>query len=136
MGYFVKTLRDYQSAASDSLFDYWANNTGNPIVALPTGTGKSLVIADFIKRAVSFYPGTVILVLTHVKELVEGNFEELLDIWPTAPAGIYSAGLNRKDVNKPIIFAGIGSIAKAVHLFKPDLILIDECHTVRQFHFG
>lgn len=130
-------LRDYQEAAVVSLFDYWASGPiepgkpwGNPIVAKPTGTGKSLVVAEFIRRAWQYYPGTNILVLTHVKELVGQNFETLLKLWPTAPAGIYSAGLRRKDIHKPITFAGIGSIAKAVHHFKPDLILIDECHTV------
>ena len=137
MGYYVKTPRDYQAAAVDSLFDYWASGIitpgkpwGHPIIALPTGTGKSLVIADFIRRAWQICPGTRILVLTHVKELVSGNFEELIEVWPTAPAGIYSAGLRRKDVGKPVTFAGIGSIVKALHLFKPDIVLIDECHTV------
>ena len=124
------TPRDYQAAAVDSLFEYWRNNTGNPIIAKPTGTGKALVIAEFIRRAWQLYPGTNILVLTHVKELVGQNFETLLKLWPTAPAGIYSAGLRRKDIGKPVTFAGVGSIAKAVQYFNPDLILIDECHTV------
>ena len=124
------TPRDYQEAAVDSLFDYWANNTGNPVIALPTGTGKALVIAEFIRRAWQYYPGTTIIVLTHVKELVGQDFETLVEVWPTAPAGIFSAGLRRKDIGKPVTFAGIGSIAKAVHFFTPDLVFIDECHTV------
>lgn len=135
----MKQPRDYQEAAVTALFDYWASGPiepekpwGNPVEALPTGTGKALIIAEFIKRACKWYPGTNILVLTHVKELVGQNFETLLEQWATAPAGVYSAGLKRKDVGKPITFAGIGSIMKALHLFKPDLILIDECHTVSQ----
>jgi len=123
-------LRDYQDAAVESLFDYWAKETGNPIVAMPTGTGKSPVIADFIYKAWIRYPGTRILVITHVKELVGQNFGTLLEHWPTAPAGVYSAGLRRKDIGKPVTFAGIGSIIKATHFFTPDLVLIDECHTV------
>lgn len=129
--------RDYQAAAVDSLFDYWAKGPpvepvswGNPIAALPTGTGKALIIAEFCRRAWEFYPGTKILILTHVKELVGQNFETLLKIWPTAPAGIYSAGLNRKDVGRCITFAGVGSIARVIEWFNPDLIFIDECHTV------
>lgn len=129
--------RDYQSATVDAFFDYWIKGQvdfsrpwGNPVAALPTGTGKSIIIAEFCRRALAWYPSTRILVLTHVKELVGQNYEKLLELWPTAPAGIYSAGLGRKDVGRNVTFAGIGSIANAVHLFKPDLILIDECHTV------
>jgi DNA repair protein RadD len=140
MGYSILVPRDYQFAAVDSIFDYWTagrpldreqeRGWGNPVVALPTGTGKSLVIAEFIRRAWQLYPGTRILVLTHVKELVGQNFEKLVEYWPTAPVGIYSAGLRRKDIGKPITFAGIGSVAKVVEWFCPDVILIDECHTV------
>lgn len=122
--------RDYQEAAIESLFEYWLNGGKNPILALPTGTGKALIIAEFIKRALALYPETKILVLCHVKELVEQNFETLMRIWPTAPAGIYSAGLRRKDVGRSITFAGIGSIARKIEWFLPDLIFIDECHTV------
>jgi DNA repair protein RadD len=118
-------------AAVQALFDYWMNNTGNPVVAMPTGTGKSLVIAEFIRRALLQYPGTRILVLTHVKELVGQNFEKLLELWPTAPAGIFSAGLRRRDLGRAATFCGIGSVAKRPELFgRVDLVLIDECHTV------
>lgn len=129
--------RDYQDACVDALFDYWATGQpdpllpwGHPVAALPTGTGKSIIIAEFCRRACTFYPGTKILVLTHVKELVSQNFEKLLELWPTAPAGVFSAGLKRKDLGRDITFAGIGSIVKVIEWFTPDLILIDECHTV------
>jgi DNA repair protein RadD len=40
------TLRDYQEEAVYSVFDYYASGkVGNPVVAEPTGTGKSVVIA-------------------------------------------------------------------------------------------
>lgn len=131
--------RDYQLACVDAFFDYWASGPptgrnaidwGHPVAALPTGTGKSIIIGEFCRRACTFYPGTKILVITHVKELVEQDFLKLLELWPTAPAGIYSAGLNRKDIGRDITFCGIGSVAKAVQYFAPDLIFIDECHTV------
>lgn len=125
-------FRDYQEYAINSIFQYFQDGgTGNPIVVMPTGTGKSLVIGGFIKRALTSYPGQRIIKLTHVKELIEQNFEKLLALWPTAPAGIYSAGLNRRDLNTPILYAGIASIIKvAKELGHVDLMLIDECHLV------
>jgi DNA repair protein RadD len=123
-------LRDYQEAAVDSLFTYFAKKSGNPIIALPTGTGKSVVIASFIQRACYQYPGTRIMKLTHSKELIEQNYERFLQLWPTAPAGVYSAGLKRKDTGNPIVFGGIGTVANAdPEIFgRIDLLLIDECH--------
>lgn len=137
MGYTSLVPRDYQYDAVRSVFDYWASGIidpgrawGNPVIAMPTGTGKAVVIAEFIRQVCTFDPSANILVLTHVKELVGQNFEKLLELCPTMPAGVYSAGLKRKDVGRRVTFAGVGSIKGAKHLFKPDIILIDECHTV------
>lgn len=124
-------LRDYQQYAVDSIFQYFEDGgTGNPIVAMPTGTGKSLVIAGFIQQACKSYPSTKVMKLTHVKELIEQNYDKLLKIWPTAPAGVYSAGLKKKEAFYPISFGGIGSVARAnLSIFGSiDLLLIDECH--------
>ena len=125
------TPRHYQEDSVVGLFNYFSTNTGNPVVALPTGTGKSFVIAEFLRRALGWYPQTRALVVTHVKELVKQNFEELLTIWPTAPAGVYSAGLKRRDIGYPITFCGIASIAnRAADFGHVDLVLVDECHTI------
>jgi DNA repair protein RadD len=124
-------LRDYQEACIDHLFKYFEEKSGNPIAALPTGTGKSIVIGEFIRKASFQYAGTRVLMLTHVKELIEQNFKALLSVWPTAPAGIYSSGLKRKEHRPPVIMAGIQSVHRKAMVFgKVDLVLIDECHLV------
>jgi DNA repair protein RadD len=125
-------LRDYQEAAVTSIFRYFEEGgTGNPLVALPTGTGKSLIITRFMQIAYGMYPGQRFMKLTHVKELIEQNFNTLMKIWPTAPAGIYSSGLGRWQSHFPITFAGIASVVKNPELFgKVDLIFIDEAHLV------
>ena len=103
-------LRPYQGAAIDATFDWFAENTGNPIVVLPTGCGKGLLIAEFTRKALTQYPRTRVLCLTHVRELIKQNSEALIRQWPEAPVGICSSGLGRKDFTAQILFAGIQSI--------------------------
>lgn len=124
--------RWYQRESVNSIFEYFqAGNTGNPIVALPTGTGKSVVIGTFVKECLGHYPYVRILMLTHRKELIEQNAAKLVTMWPQAPIGIYSDGLGKKQTGKQITFAGIASVAKKPELFFPvDIVMIDECHLV------
>jgi DNA repair protein RadD len=126
--------RPYQVETVNSIFDYFkAHPVGNPVAALPTGTGKAYVIALTLQKIFANWPSQKVLVLTHVKELIDQNYLEFLELWPTAPAGIYSAGLKRKDTLNPIIFAGIASVNKNVEAFgKVNLIFIDECHLLSQ----
>lgn len=123
--------RYYQADSIRAVYDYFEHHTGNPIIAQPTGTGKSVVIANFLKGIYELYPTQRIMMLTHVSELIEQNFDKLKKSWPTAPAGIYSAGLGRRDTHNKITFAGIQSVRKIPDQFGHiDLILIDECHLV------
>lgn len=102
-----------------------------PVIAMPTGTGKSIVIAELIARMTMRYPQCRSLMLTHVKELVQQNAEKFATQAPHIPMGINSAGLRRRDVGHAAIFAGIGSIAKQVSaLGRRDIVIIDECHLV------
>jgi DNA repair protein RadD len=127
-----RTPRDYQEAARDAIYAYFANGgTGNPVVALPTGTGKSLIPPDFIEKVLEFWPGQRFAVLVHVKELVAQNYATMIRQWPGAPAGVVSAGLGRKEWGRPITFGGIGSVAKhAKRLGHIDVLFVDECHLV------
>lgn len=127
-------LRPYQSAAIDGLYRYWADKRGdNPIIVAPTGSGKSLIIAHLIKDAMS-YPGTRVLMLTHVKELIQQNADELLGLCPELKddIGFYSASLKKKVLRKPITFAGIQSIHKRAYdmVPAPDLVIVDEAHLI------
>ena len=124
-------LRDYQEQAVQSIFDYFVTDSGNPLVALPTGSGKSLVIAEFCRRALHYYPNTRIMMATHVKELISQNAEKLQTLWPHAPLGIYSAGLRQRDTRLPITFVGVRSAVGKYPIFgRIDILVIDEAHLV------
>jgi DNA repair protein RadD len=83
------------------------------------------------------WPETVVLMLTHVKELIEQNAEKMRQHWPGAPMGIYSASIGKKQLGEPITFAGIQSIrTKAKQIGHVDLVIIDECHLVNHKNEG
>lgn len=123
-------LRDYQRAAIDATYQYWADQRGdNPLIVAPTGAGKTAIIAQLVKDAMSF-SGTRVLMLTHVKELLEQGAQGLLRMYPEADFGFYSASIGQKRLDKPITFAGIQSVWKKAYemIPPPDLVLIDEAH--------
>ena len=124
-------LRPYQRRTIDELYAWFAANPhGNPCVVLPTGAGKSHIVAAICKDALQGWPETRILMLTHVKELIEQNVEKMLQHWPDAPLGVYSASLNKRQI-EPITFGGIQSVRrKAGLLGHIDLVLVDECHLI------
>lgn len=127
-------LRDYQQEAVDSTMRYFikhGNKSGNPVILLPTGTGKSLVIAGLLKHIGENWGSVRSLVVTHVKELIEQNYDKFVKLWPGAPAGICSAGVGRKDLNSMITFAGIQTIARQVEHFRDvDIVIVDECDLI------
>lgn len=119
----------FQEEAIQSIPAYFTHSAGNPLVQMPTGTGKSLVIGGFIHWAFANYPRQRFLALTHVKELIEQNAEKLHMLWPAAPLGILSAGLRQRDTAMPIIFGGVATAVKCIEAVGyRDLLLIDEAH--------
>lgn len=131
-------LRPYQQRTLDELWDWFSrHNDGNPIVEAAVGAGKSLMIAALAQRADAEYPGTRILVLVHQKELLEQNVDKILKIWPTSDVGLYSAAVGKKQLNRQITYATIGSIyKKAYDLGRIDIVLADECHLINPKETG
>lgn len=127
-------LRPYQTEGLTALWDYFKSGaTGNPVLAWPTGTGKSIVPAIWIKSVMELWPTQRFLMLTHVKELIAQNADVLRTVWPNAPLGIYSAGLKEKNPVLPIVYGGIQSAKNNPAIFgHRDLIFIDEAHLINQ----
>jgi DNA repair protein RadD len=124
-------LRDYQQRAIDMVYDWMRRHDGHPCLVLPTGAGKSHIVAAICKDALQNWPETRVLMLTHVKELIEQNAEKMRQHWPQAPLGICSASMGKKELGYQITFAGIQSVrTKAQRIGHIDLVIIDECHLV------
>jgi DNA repair protein RadD len=125
------TLRAYQRAALDAVYCYWRDEGGNPLITLPTGSGKSLIIAALCQELLHDYPALRIGIATHVRELIMQDYLELLRLWPEAPAGIYSAGIGRRDRQAPILFMGVQSVWRRTdEIGAFDVLIIDEAHLV------
>ena len=98
------TLRPYQQQAVDATLTHFRRSDSSALLVLPTGAGKSLVIAELARLA-----KRKILVVTHVQELVEQNAAKFAALG-RAP-GIYSAGLKQRDTAPQVVFGSIQSVA-------------------------
>jgi len=129
-------IRAYQQRAIDALYAYWTSHTRDqiPLLVLPTGAGKSVVIAELVRLLWDTWPEsrprTVVLVPS--KELAEQNADKLARIMPShRTVGAYSASLGRRDAHTDVIVATIGSIYRDAHLLGSiRCVLIDEAHLV------
>ena len=119
-------LRDYQQKASDTAVSFFNNKAKktNAIMVLPTGSGKSLIIADIAARLDGHT-----LVFQPSKEILEQNFKKLCS-YGILDCSIYSASFNSKEISR-ITFATIGSVKNHPELFTHfKNIIVDECHLV------
>ncbi|MCY3017548.1 MAG: DEAD/DEAH box helicase [Planctomycetota bacterium] len=124
------TLRPYQREAVEAVYRYLREHDDNPCVVIPTAGGKTPVLATICTDAVGLWHGRV-LVLAHVKELLQQAADKLQAICPEVPVGVYSAGLGSRDTLAPVIVAGIQSAyRRASELGHFDLALVDEAHCI------
>jgi len=132
-------LRDYQHDCVPSIFDYFDNNSGNPLVVIPTGGGKSLCLAEFIRRAAEIYPGTRFIVLSHVSELLVQDAQAIISQWPNCHLTFCSDKIGTKDISGQVVVAGIQSIYRRAYDFSlpiPELVIIDEAHLLSEKDTG
>lgn len=124
-------LRTYQVRIINELITWLRTNKGNPCLQMPTGSGKSWIIAAFCEKVLQGKKDAKILMLAHVQELIEQNYDKLITLMPNVDAGIYSAGLGRKELNHPITYGSIQSLRKSSEqLGFIDFVIVDECHLI------
>lgn len=123
--------RPYQEECLDALDNHIRTDPSNPCTVIPTGGGKSVLMAWIIQKWKAEYPALRVCILAHRKELVQQNASELAETWPTADIGIYAAGLRRRDTETSILFASIDSVYNKWGEFPPwDVVIVDEAHRI------
>ncbi len=124
-------LRPYQEEAINSVYQHLATKETSPCIVLPTGSGKSLVMAWMLKEWKERYPPFRACVLAHRKELVQQNSAELAGIWPLGDIGVFAASLRRRDYDAAILFASIDTIYDKFNGLAPfDVLIVDEAHRI------
>lgn len=117
------TLRPYQLGAATKAVEFFEGKSKKkPVLVLPTGAGKSLIIADIASKVVD--KGNV-LVLQPSKELLVQNYGKYISYGLNA--SLYSASVNKREVGQ-VTYATIGSVKTKQELFESvRFVIIDEC---------
>lgn len=108
----------------------------NPVIAVPTGAGKTVILCGLVNEWIELYPDANILILSHTREIISQDYKALREFFPSFGTGIYSAGLGKKQIRK-VTIGGIQSVYKHPELFTGfDICIIDEAHTINHKSAG
>lgn len=131
-------IRPYQQAALDALYAWWMEHQSIgeiPLLVAPTGSGKSVTIAELVRLLFDTWPDQHprTLVIVPSKELAEQNAQKLRALLPShLSVGFYSASLS-KNPDADVIVATIGSVYRAAHLLgNIKCVIVDEAHLINQ----
>lgn len=122
-------LRDYQAKGGEVLQKYLKYPHRHPLFAIPTGGGKTIMIADAIKVIKAHNPQAKIVVLSHVMEILDQN-RSTIEEYLGRPVGVVSSGLGLNRISD-VTIAGIQSVwRKADSFSKYEYAIIDEAHSI------
>ncbi|MBY4796757.1 DEAD/DEAH box helicase [Collinsella sp. AGMB00827] len=123
-------LRPYQRAAADAVEAEWASGRRRTLIVLPTGTGKTVVFAEVIKRVVD--TGGRALVLAHRGELLEQAADKIQKTTGLA-ASVEKADLTSVGTFEAVTVGSVQTLCRPKRLAalganRFDLIVVDEAH--------
>lgn len=123
------TPREYQVEATDAVIKAWAAGTKRPMVVLPTGSGKTVVIAGLTAARAAQSPRERVLVLAHRKELIDQAASKLRAVAPDLSVGVVRAEQDESDAQ--VVVASIPTLrgdARRERVVDVGTMIVDECH--------
>lgn len=121
-------LRDYQAAAIAAAYGWQREQKTPCCIVLPTGAGKTPVLCTIANDCARH--GKRVLIVSHVKELIEQAAASMRRWFENIPTTVYSAGIGTKDLSGQVVVGGVQSLCKAKHLGRFDVVLVDEAHCI------
>jgi superfamily II DNA or RNA helicase len=122
-------LRDYQREAVTAAERGWADGIQRGAEVLPTGSGKTVVLAKVAANALREGRAKRVLLLAHRDELLRQAVKDIHDVAPGLRVGVVKAGENQ--VGAPIVVASVQTLAherRRAQLRGVGLVIVDECH--------
>lgn len=119
------TLRPYQNEGIRKIFDAWnpqRQNLKNVLFQMPTGTGKTTVFSEIVRKAVR--KNKKVIIVVHRIELVEQIADRLSQFG--VDVGIISAK-QKANPQHDIQVATIQTLSRRAYP-PADIVIIDECH--------
>ena len=124
----ARQLRPYQLEAVEAVYQQWVDGK-RTVVVLPTGTGKSTVIARIATDAVDH--GQRVLMVAHRRELLD---QMVANVHAVDPIKVDSTGYvqaERDEYDAPIVagsFQTLTNPRRLSSLGRRDVVLVDEVH--------
>ena len=119
-------LRNYQVEICSQVEGALAVHRG-VMLQMPTGTGKTVVLAELVRRVlrVGRPDGVTVLIVTHRRELIEqtGGLLERLGL----SYGVIAAGRWPKRLER-VMVASVQTLTKGLDRLAPRLVIVDEAH--------
>ena len=131
-------LRPYQIEALAAIM---ADLGEGPAVLLqaPTGSGKTIIFAEVIRRWLELHPEGRATVVAHRQELITQARDKIVKVWPEGARriGLACASLGAVDVRPPVVIGSVQTLARR-RLMESEhqLLIIDEAHHVPGDHSG
>ena len=117
-------LRRYQQQAIEDLRDAYRAGSRAPLLCLPTGGGKTVILANIAAQAAA--KGRQVLILVHRRELIHQTASKLQ--WAGLDHGIIATGHPATD--HAVQVASVQTLVRrlAGMAWSPSLVIIDEAH--------
>jgi superfamily II DNA or RNA helicase len=122
-------LRDYQHEAVKATRGAWDAGMQRPAVVMPTGSGKTVPIAELTRLALDEGSAGRVLILAHRDELLQQAKDEIHSVAPDLRVGIVKGTSDQ--VGAPVVVGSVQTMrheARRGRVRGVGLVIVDECH--------